>query len=46
VDLGIFGCSRGGGLRKFPNSLMRCVGHITTMKWTTKFVCVKFERMD
>jgi len=26
VVLGIFGCSPRGGLRKLPNSLMRCVG--------------------
>jgi hypothetical protein len=26
VDLGRFGCIRGGGLVKLPNSSMRCVG--------------------
>jgi hypothetical protein len=45
VDLGIFGCSHGGGLRKLPNSLMRCIGQVIVVKWEVKSVCVEFERM-
>jgi hypothetical protein len=45
VDLGIFGCSLGGGLSKFPNSLMRCVGNFIAVKWEVKSIRVKFERM-
>jgi hypothetical protein len=32
VDLDIFGCNSGGGLRKLPNSLMRCIGQVTMVK--------------
>jgi hypothetical protein len=38
VDLGRFGCSGGGGSRKFPNSLMRGIGQIVVVKWAVKFV--------
>ena len=46
VDLGKFGCSCGRGLRKLPNSLMRCIGQVVVVKWVVKFVCVEFERID
>jgi hypothetical protein len=46
VDLGRVGCSFGGGLRKFPNYLMRCAGQVAMVKWEVKFVHVAFERMD
>jgi hypothetical protein len=36
VDLGIFGCSHGGGLGKLPNSLMRCIGQVVAVKWEVK----------
>jgi hypothetical protein len=46
VDLGIFGCRYGGGLRKMPNSLMRHIGQVIVVKWEVKYVHVEFERMD
>jgi hypothetical protein len=46
VDMGRFECSRGGGLRKLPNSLMRCMGKVATVKWEVKYVHATFERMD
>jgi hypothetical protein len=45
VDLGIFGCRRGGGLRKLPDSLMRCVGQVVVVKWVVRSRRVEFESM-
>jgi len=45
VELGIFGCSRGGGLEKLHNYLMRYVGHVTMVKWEINFVRSDLERM-
>jgi hypothetical protein len=38
--------AHGGGLRKLPNSLMRCIGQVIVVKWEVKSIHVEFERMD
>jgi hypothetical protein len=45
VELRIFGCCCGDGLRNFPKSLMRRIRQVVDMKYEVKFVCAKFERM-
>jgi hypothetical protein len=39
VDLRRFGCSRGGSLRNFPNSLMKCVGQVVALVGSEVRMC-------